>query len=237
LWRADYGFFSADHEGITAKPVIVQTTDRMRNGIPIKALCQCPPIQAFHPTRRPPVSVFWSCSRLLGSGAWFGTSRVSNILQAASMLFWRQGRRSMRKMLFHGVDAILVVHHSAAYTPVARLASIPLRWGYGFGGSRRWLNWGESLSREARHERPYHKLDRYAQANGFGLGQPHWRMLANDDEVQAVGKFCAAHNITTDPVNDPDGRDMVVICDGAMDAERQWPPSNFAPLAAAIRAE
>ena len=143
----------------------------------------------------------------------------------------------MRKMLFHGVDAILVVHHSAAYTLVARLSSIPLRWGYGFGGSRRWLNWGESLSREARHERPYHKLGRYAQANGFGLGQPHWRMLANDDEVQAVSTFCAAHNITTDPVNDPDGRDMVVLCDGAMDAERQWPPSNFARLAAAIRAE
>ena len=41
------------------------------------------------------------------------------------------------KMLFYGADAVLVVHHSAAYTPAARLASIPLRWGYGFGGSRR----------------------------------------------------------------------------------------------------
>ena len=41
------------------------------------------------------------------------------------------------KMLFHGADAVLVVHYSAAYTPAARLASIPLRWGYGFGGRRR----------------------------------------------------------------------------------------------------
>ena len=59
-------------------------------------------------------------------------------------------------------------------------------------------------------------------------------MLANDDAVQAVGTFCHAHNITTGPVNNPDGRDMVVLCDGAMDAERRWPPSNFTRLAAAI---
>ena len=82
-----------------------------------------------------------------------------------------------------------------------------------------------------------HKLGRYAQSNGSGLDRPHWHMSANDGAAQAVRAFCDAHNIKPYSSNCPDGRDMVVFGVGAMDVERQWPPSHFARLATAIRAE
>ena len=62
-------------------------------------------------------------------------------------------------------------------------------------------------------------------------------MSANDGAAQVVRAFCDAHNINPYSSNGPDGRDMVVFGVGAMDVERQWPPSHFARLAAAIRAE
>ena len=136
-----------------------------------------------------------------------------------------------------GADAILVLHHSATYTLAARLAGIPLRWGYGIDSSRRWLNRGDFLGRDARRERPYRKLGRYAHANGFGLNRPVWRMSANRDAVLAVQDFCDAHNIDPDPTNGPNGRNLVVFGVGALDVERQWPALHFARLAAAIRAE
>ena len=134
-------------------------------------------------------------------------------------------------------DGVLVMHHSATYTLAARLAGIPLRWGYGIGGSRRWLNRGSFIGREMRRDRPYKKLAAFAPANGFGLDRPVWTMSARDDAVRAVQGFCDDHHIAADPADGRDGRNMVVFGVGAMDVERQWPPSRFARLAAAIRAE
>ena len=42
-------------------------------------------------------------------------------------------------------DQVVIMHHSATYGLAARLAGIPVRWGYGIGGSRRWLNAGGFL--------------------------------------------------------------------------------------------
>ena len=62
-------------------------------------------------------------------------------------------------------------------------------------------------------------------------------MSVNDGAVQAIRAFCDAHNINPYSNKGPDGRDMVVFGVGAMGVEWQWPPSHFARLAAAIRAE
>ena len=62
-------------------------------------------------------------------------------------------------------------------------------------------------------------------------------MSANYGAVQAIRAFCDAHNINPYSSNGPDGRAMVVFGVGAMDVERQWPPSHFARIAADIRAE
>ncbi|MGB1710739.1 MAG: glycosyltransferase family 9 protein, partial [Candidatus Puniceispirillaceae bacterium] len=115
-----------------------------------------------------------------------GTGGIVGWLDIDRSMRGRRGRHDGLAGLFRlaadfrraRADAVLVVHHSATYTLAARLAGIPLRWGYGIGGSRRWLNRGAFLGREARHERPYRKLGRYAQVNGFGLDQPHWHMSA-----------------------------------------------------------
>ena len=174
-----------------------------------------------------------------------GTDGIVGWLDIDRSMRGRRGRHDGLAGLFRlaadfrraRANAVLVLHHSATYTLAARLAGIPLRWGVWHRRQPQMAEPGSFLGREARHERPYRKLGRYAQANGFGLDRPHWHMSANDGAAQAVRAFCDAHNINLCPSNGPDGRDMVVFGVGAMDVERQWPPSHFARLAAAIRAE
>lgn len=131
-------------------------------------------------------------------------------------------------------DAVLVMHHSASYALAAQLAGIPQRWGYGIGSGRRGLNRGAFLGKDARNERPYSKLGRFALANGFGLETPQWHMTTRDPAWDAVRSYCVEQGIVSDPVHPPDGRDMVIFGVGAMDDERQWPPSQFAKLAAML---
>ena len=48
---------------------------------------------------------------------------------------------------------------------------------HGTDGIVGWLDIDRSMrGRRGRHERPYRKLGRYAQANGFGLDRPHWHL-------------------------------------------------------------
>ena len=90
-----------------------------------------------------------------------GTGGIDGGLELDRSMRGRRGRHDGLAGLFRlaadfrraRADAVLVVHHSATYTLAARLADIPLRWGYGIGGSRRWLKRGAFLGREARHER------------------------------------------------------------------------------------
>ena len=171
-----------------------------------------------------------------------GTDGITDWLDIDRSLRGRRGRHDGLSGLFRlaadfrrvGADAVLVIHHSATYTLAARLAGIPHRWGYGIGGSRRWLNRGSFLGRDARNERPYNKLGRFALANGFGLDTPQWRMTTPDHAWQAARAYCADQGIAPDPSRTADGRNMVIFGVGAMDEERQWPPSRFASLAAKL---
>ena len=282
IWAVAAGrirFPSAGHEGITGKPVIVQTTNRLwqpfvarhsdQGVVSMSSLSSLSPDPKSARKRLLVVQPLVGIGDMVWHKPWIdhlaggfdvilaakptahaktlfhGTDGIVGWLDIDRSMRGRRGRHDGLAGLFRlaadfrraRADAVLVVHHSATYTLAARLAGIPLRWGYGIGGSRRWLNRGAFLGREARHERPYRKLGRYAQANGFGLDRPHWHMSANDGAAQAICAFCDAHNINLYSSNGPDGRDMVVFGVGAMDVERQWPPSHFARLAAAIRAE
>ena len=171
-----------------------------------------------------------------------GTDGIIEWLNLERSLRGRRGRHDGLTGLFRlagdfrrtGVDTVLVMHHSATYTLAARLAGIPHRWGYGIGGSRKWLNRGSFLGRDARHERPYKKLRRFAVANGFGLDDPQWRMTTPEAAWAAVRSYCADRGIAPDASGRPDGRNMVIFGVGAMDDKRQWPPSQFAALAARI---
>ncbi len=132
-------------------------------------------------------------------------------------------------------DHVLIMHHSATYAMAARLAGIPHRWGYGIGGSRRWLNRGDFLDRQARYEHPTRKLARYARMNGFGLASPEWRMPPAATAQRAADNWCDQAGIPAFGVPADGLRDMVVMGVGAMDEERKWPPSHFAALAARIK--
>ncbi|MGC6454472.1 MAG: glycosyltransferase family 9 protein [Candidatus Puniceispirillaceae bacterium] len=133
-------------------------------------------------------------------------------------------------------DQVLVMHHSATYTLAARLAGIAVRWGYGIGGSGRWLNAGSFLGREARHERPTRKLGRFAKVNGFGLTPPVWRLSASATARDRARLWCRENSIAIDPVPGRDAGNLIIFGVGAMDAERQWPPACFAQLAASLHA-
>jgi len=131
-----------------------------------------------------------------------------------------------------GADHVLIMHHSATYGLAARLAGIPYRWGYGIGGSRRWLNRGAFLGREARYEHPTRKLADFARMNGFGLASPEWRMPPTANAQRAADKWCDDFDIPAFGTPADGVRDMVVMGVGAMDDERKWPPAHFAALAA-----
>ena len=131
-------------------------------------------------------------------------------------------------------DQVVIMHHSATYGLAARLAGIPVRWGYGIGGSRRWLNAGGFLDNDDRYTRPTKKLGRFAEANGFGLQPPVWRMSVSAAARKNAADWCDGHDIAADPGGDGQ-RPMAVFGVGAMDVERQWPPSYFAALAAKLR--
>lgn len=133
-----------------------------------------------------------------------------------------------------GADDVLILHHSATYGLAARLAGIRNRWGYGIGGSRRWLNRGAFLGREARYEHPTRKLASFAHMNGFGLASPAWRMPPTKEAQRAADNWCDGLGIPAfGPVRNG-LRDMVVMGVGAMDDERKWPPAHFAALAARL---
>jgi len=89
-------------------------------------------------------------------------------------------------------EAILVMHHSKTYAMAARIAGIPMRWGYGIGNGRRWLNQGIFLDDDARNERPYKKLGRYALANGFGLDNPRWKMSTLPERGTMCGNIATS---------------------------------------------
>jgi heptosyltransferase-2 len=133
-----------------------------------------------------------------------------------------------------GADHVLIMHHSATYGLAARLAGIRYRWGYGIGGSRRWLNRGAFLGREARYEHPTRKLADFARMNGFGVASPEWRMPPTADAQRAADKWCDDFDIPAFGTPAGGVRDMVVMGVGAMDDERKWPPAHFAALAARL---
>jgi len=173
----------------------------------------------------------------------YGTDGIVEWLEIDRSLRGRRGRHDGVGGLFRlaadfraaRAAQVIVMHHSATYAVAARLAGIPVRWGYGIGGSRRWLNAGRFLGDADRHTRPTKKLGRFATANGFGLQPPVWRMPASDAAWAGARAWCAAQGIAAAPANGPDGRDMVIFGVGAMDINRQWPPARFAQLAARLQ--
>jgi len=172
-----------------------------------------------------------------------GTDGIVDWLDIDRSLRGRRGRHDGIRGLFRlaadfraaRADQVMIMHHSATYALAARLAGVPVRWGYGIGGSRRWLNAGSFLGNEDRNTRPTKKLGRFATTNGFGLEPPAWTMSASDAARQKARAWCDAQGVPADEANGPDGRDIVIFGVGAMDIERQWPPSCFAQLAARLR--
>ena len=127
------------------------------------------------------------------------------------------------------VDAALLLHHSARLGFALWMSGIAARWGYGIGSSRRWLNRGQFLGRDARKAHPTIKMADFAAMNGFAPDPAIWNITPTPDAHKR-----AMVSLVADGMGDGDA--FIVMGVGAMDNERQWPTAHFATLIGLIRA-
>lgn len=129
-------------------------------------------------------------------------------------------------------DKALVLHHSARYGLMARLAGIAERWGYGIGSAARWLNAGQFLTKSDRYRHPTRKIADFAVENGFQPATAIWKMDATPAAHEAATAFLKLHGVKADDKISP----LVMLGVGAMHVDRQWPPAHFARLIEIMRA-
>lgn len=126
-------------------------------------------------------------------------------------------------------DKALILHHSARYGFASWLAGIAQRWGYGIGGSARWLNAGRFLDRAARTQHPTAKMAEFATLNGFSPPQTNWTIAATASACDAADTFIVEAGVGKT-------EHMLILGVGAMHVDRQWPPTHFARLIEKISA-
>ena len=129
-------------------------------------------------------------------------------------------------------DKVVVLHHSARYGLMARLAGITERWGYGIGGAARWLNTGQFLPKSDRNRHPTKKMVDFAVMNGFQPDMTVWQMQSTAAAHDGATAFLQQHGVASDQAISP----FVMLGVGAMHVDRQWPTSHFARLIEKIRA-
>lgn len=163
-----------------------------------------------------------------------GTPNVVSILPIERSLRGRKGKhdgffgtlRLIADFRAARADKVLVLHHSARYGLMARLAGITERWGYGIGAAARWLNAGQFLSKSDRYRHPTKKIADFAIKNGFQPSTAVWQMDATPVAQDAATVFLQEHNVKADEKISP----LVMLGVGAMHVDRQWPTAHFARL-------
>ena len=150
-------------------------------------------------------------------GKWGRHDGISGLLRLATDI------RSVK------ADKALILHHSARYGFGSWLAGIAQRWGYGIGGSARWLNAGRFLDRAARTQNPTAKMAEFAALNGFSPPQTNWTIAVTASAFDAADTFIIEAGVgKTDYILTPGV--------GAMHVDRQRPPAHFARLIERISA-
>lgn len=169
-----------------------------------------------------------------------GNENIVDILLIERSLRGRKGRhdgalgmlRLIADFKASGADKLLVLHHSARYGLIGRLAGLTERWGYGMGRAARWLNAGAFLPKSARKIHPTKKMVDFAVMNGFHPTEPRWQMQTTKQAHQEATAFLTANGVAASDDLSP----LVMLGVGAMHVDRQWPPVHFARLIEMMRA-
>ena len=165
------------------------------------------------------------------------TSHIADILLIERSLRGKRGRhdgifgllRLAMDIRSVKADKALILNHNARYGFASWLAGIAQRWGYGIGGSARWLNAGRFLDRAARTQHPTAKMAEFAALNGFSPPQTNWTIVATASACDAADTFIVEAGVGKT-------EHMLILGVGAMHVDRQWPPTHFARLIEKISA-
>jgi heptosyltransferase-2 len=117
------------------------------------------------------------------------------------------------------MDAAIMLHQSARLAAALAAARVPLRFGYGYGSQRLWLNRGPFLPGVYAGRHPTAQAAAYAAA----LGLPP---LGDTQQV-----FVAQSAIQTVLAREPEIDRCAVLGVGSTEMNRCWPPERFADLA------
>jgi heptosyltransferase-2 len=123
-----------------------------------------------------------------------------------------------------GFDALVLLHHSRTLAQVAARANIPLRFGYGFGLQRLWLNRPPFLPARALPLHPYQQAGEWLAAAGIAQ--------ADAEPVLPVPAAAAAAL----RARLGGGAAPVAVGIGSSEPAKQWGADNFASLLGLLRA-
>jgi heptosyltransferase-2 len=120
-------------------------------------------------------------------------------------------------------EALVLLHHSRSLALAAALAGIPLRFGYGFGTQRLFLNRPPFLPAGALPLHPYGQASAWLAAAGIAAGA--------EPELPVPADAAAAVRARLGP-----GPRPVVLGIGSSEPQKQWGAERFAALLALLRA-
>jgi heptosyltransferase II len=139
---------------------------------------------------------------------------LRTVLDIARLVFDLRSRR---------FDAVVLLHHSLTLAASLRLAGIPLRYGYGYGRQRRFLNRAPFLDLSVRRVHPYGQATQWLAAAG----------IRRPDAEPALPVTAAARAAVSARL--PAGPPPVAVGIGSSQPNKQWGATRFAGLIGRLR--
>ena len=131
--------------------------------------------------------------------------------------------RDLRRERF---DRLYILHHSARYAFAAKLAGIPERFGYGYGGQRRFLTGPPFLPESLRTTHPIDEATAFVDLLGLEMDDREPRLTPTADAIAAIERRFGDRP-----------HPWLALGLGSSETFKQWGPDRFAALARTLAAD